>query len=155
MGTWKYLYLGGPHKVLFSFKSINAFLIFQILNSCSLFFHFIACEVDKSISERNRSYFSNSKPKSLRVIEGILEKLFNIFKSVGFTGGSDSKESACNAGDLGSIPGSGRSPGEGNGNLLQYSCLENPMDREIWWAIAHGFSESDTNEWPTLSLSKV
>ena len=44
----------------------------------------------------------------------------------GFPGGSDSKESACNAGDLGSIPGLGRSPGEGNGNPLQYSCLENP-----------------------------
>ena len=47
-------------------------------------------------------------------------------------GGSDGKESACNAGDPGSIPGSGRSPGEGNGNPLQYSCLENSMDREAW-----------------------
>ena len=46
----------------------------------------------------------------------------------GFPGGSDSKASACNAGDLGLIPASGRSPGEGNANLLQYSCLENPMD---------------------------
>ena len=51
-----------------------------------------------------------------------------------FPGGSDGKESACNAGDLGLIPGSGRSPGEGNGNLLQYSCLENSMDRGTWWA---------------------
>ena len=48
------------------------------------------------------------------------------------------KESAWNAGDLGSIPGSGRSPGEGNGNPLQYSCLENPMDRGAWWATVHG-----------------
>ena len=48
--------------------------------------------------------------------------------------GSDGKESACNAGDLGSIPGSGRSPGEGNGNPLHYSCLENPMDRGAWQA---------------------
>ena len=47
---------------------------------------------------------------------------------MGFPGGSDGKESACIAGDLGSIPGSGRSPGEGNGTPLQYSCLENPMD---------------------------
>ena len=47
-------------------------------------------------------------------------------------GGSDSKASVCNAGDLGSIPRSGRSPGEGNGNPLQYSCLENPMDRGAW-----------------------
>ena len=49
-----------------------------------------------------------------------------------FSGGSDGKASAYNAGDLGSIPGSGRSPGEGNGNPLQYSCLENPMDRGSW-----------------------
>ena len=55
-----------------------------------------------------------------------------------FSGGSDGKESACSAGDLGSIPGLGRSPGEGNGNPLQYSCLENPMDRGAWWATVHG-----------------
>ena len=53
-------------------------------------------------------------------------------------GGSVGKESACSAGDPGSIPGSGRSPGEGNGNLLQYSCLENPMDRGAWQASVHG-----------------
>ena len=51
---------------------------------------------------------------------------------MGFPGGSDGKESAYSAGDLGSIPGSGTSPGEGSGNPLQYSCLENPMDREAW-----------------------
>ena len=54
---------------------------------------------------------------------------------LGFLGGSDSKESICNAGILGSIPGSGRSLGEGNGNSLQYSCLENPMDRGAWQAV--------------------
>ena len=53
---------------------------------------------------------------------------------MGFPGGSEVKASACNAGVLGSIPGSGRSPGEGNGNPLQYSCLENPMDGGAWWA---------------------
>ena len=52
-------------------------------------------------------------------------------------GGSDGKATAYSAGDPGSIPGSGRSPGEGNGNPLQYSCLENPMDRGVWWAIVH------------------
>ena len=51
--------------------------------------------------------------------------------------GSDGKASACNAGDLGSIPGSGRSPGEGHGNPLQDSCLENPTDRGAWWATVH------------------
>ena len=56
---------------------------------------------------------------------------------MGFPGGSDSKESACSKGDLGLIPGSGRSPGEGNGNPLQYSCLENPMDIGAWWAAVH------------------
>ena len=50
------------------------------------------------------------------------------------------KESACNAGDVGLIPGLGRSPGEGYGNPLQCSCLENPMDRGTWWAIVHGVS---------------
>ena len=54
-----------------------------------------------------------------------------------FPGGSDGKESTCNAGDSGSIPGSGRFPGEGNGYPLQCSCLENPMDRGAWWATVH------------------
>ena len=60
------------------------------------------------------------------------------------TGGSDGKESALNAGDLGSIPGSGRSPGEENGNPLQYSCLEKSMDREAWWATVHGVTKNQT-----------
>ena len=60
------------------------------------------------------------------------------FLVLSFRGGSDDKESACNAGDLGLIPGSGRSPGEGNGNPLQCSCLENPMDGEACWAMSMG-----------------
>ena len=63
-----------------------------------------------------------------------------------FPGGSDGKASVYNAGDLGSIPGLGRSPGEGNGNPLQYYCLENPMDRGAWWATVHVVAESDTTE---------
>ena len=55
-----------------------------------------------------------------------------------FLGGSDSKESACNAGGQGLIPGLGKSPGERNGYPLQYSCLENSTDREAWWAKVHG-----------------
>ena len=61
-----------------------------------------------------------------------------------FPGGSEVKASAPNAGDLGSIPGLGRSPGEGNGNPLQYSCLENPMDGGAWWATVHGVTKSHT-----------
>ena len=71
--------------------------------------------------------------------------------STGFPDDSDSKESACNVGDLGSIPGLGRSPGEGNGNPLQYSCLGNPMDRGTWQATG-GCKESDTTDRLTLSL---
>ena len=66
---------------------------------------------------------------------------------MGFPGGLDSKESACNAGDLGSIPGSGRSPGEGNDNPLQYFCLKNPMDRGAWQATVHGVAK----HWTGLS----
>ena len=64
-----------------------------------------------------------------------------------FPGGSDGKASAYNVRDPGSIPGSGRSPGEGNGNPLQYSCLENPMDGGAWLAIVHGVAKS----WTQLS----
>ena len=64
----------------------------------------------------------------------------------GSPGGSAGKESACNAGDLGSISGLGRSPGEGNGNPLQYSCLRDSMDRGTWWATVHGVAELDTTD---------
>ena len=86
--------------------------------------------------------------------ERLLEKsdLFKVYKLMGtrelsgstykpFPGGSDGKESACNAGDLGLIPGWGRSPGEGNGYPLQYSCLENPIDRGAWQATVHGVTK--------------
>ena len=62
----------------------------------------------------------------------------------GFPGGSEVKASACNAGDLGLIPGLGKYPGEGNGNPLQYSCLKNPMDGGAWWTTVHGVAESRT-----------
>ena len=62
----------------------------------------------------------------------------------GFPGGSEGKESACNVGDLCSIPGLGRSPGEGNGNPHQYSCLENPMDSRAWWATVFGVTKNRT-----------
>ena len=70
-----------------------------------------------------------------------------LLQSKGFSGGTSGKEPACNTGDLrdtGSVPGSGTYPGEGNGNPLQYSCLENPMDRGAWWATVHGVTKSWT-----------
>ena len=70
----------------------------------------------------------------------------NKSKKSDFPGGSDGEASVYNAGDLGLIPGSGRSSGEGNGNPLQYSCLENPMDGGDWWVIIHRVAESDTTE---------
>ena len=63
---------------------------------------------------------------------------------MGFPGGSDMKESACNVGDPGSVPGSGRSPGEGNCYPFQYSCLENSMDREALWATVYGVTKKRT-----------
>ena len=63
---------------------------------------------------------------------------------MGFPGGSAVKNLPANTGDWGSIPGSGRYPGEGNGNSLQYSCLGNPLDRGAWWATVHGATESNT-----------
>ena len=71
---------------------------------------------------------------------------FHLFRVLHFTkdfpGGSAGKASAYNAGDLGSIPGSGRSPGEGHGNPLQYSCLQNPMDRGAWQTAVYGATKS-------------
>ena len=72
-----------------------------------------------------------------------VEILKHLTLFTGFLGGSDGKKSACNAGDLGSIPGLGRSPG-GNGNSLQYSCLENSMDRRAWWTVVHRVTKSRT-----------
>ena len=66
--------------------------------------------------------------------------------SKGYLGGSDHKDSAYNVGDVGSIPGSGRSPVERNGNPLQYSCLEDSVDRRAWLARAHGIAELDRIE---------
>ena len=66
---------------------------------------------------------------------------------MGFPGGSDSKEFACNKGHPGLTPGLGRCPGEGNSNPLQYSCLEKSMDRRAWWATVHGVTKS----WTLLS----
>ena len=92
---------------------------------------------------QSTSYFRSHLTSILFISVGnVLTR--NRAASEGFPGGSNGKESACNAGDPGSIPGLGRSPGEGNGNPPQYSCLENPMDKEGWKATAHGVRESQT-----------
>ena len=70
--------------------------------------------------------------------------IWELIPNKGFPGGSEVKVSASNVGDPGLIPGSGRSPGEGNGNPLQYPCLENPMDGGAWWATVHGVAKSRT-----------
>ena len=77
---------------------------------------------------------------SFYLIQNIVQDSF----IAGLSSSSEVKAPACNAGDLGSIPGSGRFPGEGNGNPLQYSCLENPMDGGAWWATGHGVTKSRT-----------
>ena len=77
--------------------------------------------------------------------EGVF--IFMLFKHLlGSPGGSDGKESVCNAGDPGSIPELERSPGKGNGNLLQYPSLKNPTDRGAWWAAVQRITESDMTE---------
>ena len=90
--------------------------------------------------EKAKSLYKDLKKKHGKESEG---SSFNASPLV-FPGGSDGKESACNAGDLGSIPGLGRSPGEGIGYPLQYSGLENFMDRGAWWATVHGVAKSQT-----------
>ena len=70
--------------------------------------------------------------------------LMSTYWTLGFFGGPEGKESACNSGDLGLVPGLGRSSGEGNGNPLQYSCLENSVNRGAWQAIVHGVAKSQT-----------
>ena len=81
--------------------------------------------------------------------------LFTHSYALDFPGGSDGKASAYNARDLGSIPTLGRSPGEGNGNPLQYSCLENPMDGGAWWATVHGVTELDMMEQLHYTLNET
>ena len=89
---------------------------------------------------------NNKHLRFLHVFSYLLSRwLFIPLPTEDLPGGSDGKASACNVGDPSSIPGSGRSPGEGNGNPLHYSCLENPIDRGAWQAtVQHGVAKSQT-----------
>ena len=90
----------------------------------------------------------------MKVSKVLFENL-NICK-LGFPSSSDDKESACHAGNLDLIPGSERYPAEGNGDLFQYSCSENPMDRGAWWAIVHRVTKSQTwLKWLSTHESKL
>ena len=82
--------------------------------------------------------------KKKKKVQDLVADYFSEKEKSGPPGGSVGKESACNSGDLGSIPGSGRSPGEGTGTPLQYSGLENPMDGGAWWAAIHGVAKRQT-----------
>ena len=94
----------------------------------------------------------NESLRSQRTVHRVRNTIFMSYRrgalgglrGVGFPGGSEVKASASNARDPGLILGSGRSPGEGNGNPLQYSCLENSMDRGAWWAVVYGVTKSQT-----------
>ena len=96
--------------------------------------------------QRNWTWLQTLEPHTSK--SNLKGKIIQTKEKGGFPGGSEIKASACNVGDLGSIPGSGRSPGEGNGNPLQYSCLENPMDGGAWWATVHGLQRV-RHDWST------
>ena len=112
-----------------TFRSLNYFdFIFVCVLQCLISFFFFTC---------NCPVFP-----APCIEETIFSPLYLIYSC--FPGSSDGKNSACNAGDPGLIPGSGRSPGEGNGNPLQYYCLENLMGSGAWWATVHGVAKSQT-----------
>ena len=98
--------------------------------------------LDEKSSVYMRTHANFPKCMKLQILLGLDNTLLKFIW--GFPGGLDDKESACNAGDQGLIPGSGRSPREGNGNPVQYSGLENSMDRGDWWATIYGVTKSLT-----------
>ena len=99
---------------------------------------------EENLREKNRRGEDGREFITFSVLVSRVYKVIWIISDLNFTGGSDNKESVCDEGDSGLIPGLGRFPGEGNGNPLQYSCLENPMDGGAWWATAHGVTKSWT-----------
>ena len=116
-----------------------------VLLSCSLDLLIKKYLLENFCISRERMFasFLKQTPSIVWIYSYIpIEGHYRLFQ--GFPGISDGKESACNARDPGSIPGSGRFPGGGNGNPLQYSCLGNPMEGGSWWATVHGVTKSQT-----------
>ena len=100
----------------------------------------------ENLHQGDKSESGNSKSEKVHKLN-FCQKYQHMYSGIlGFPDGSHSKESACNAGDPGSTSGLGRCPGEGSGNPLQHSCLENPMDTGAWWTTVHGVSN-----WTRLS----
>ena len=98
-------------------------------------------------TNKNTQQWSTAQPKIQQFLKRYQTHLYYSYLSGGIPDGSAGEKSACNSGDTrdaGSIPGLERPLGGGNGNPLQYSCLENPMDRGAWWAAVHGFAKSRT-----------
>ena len=129
--------------------SNNIYLLFKMFYKVCDWWSFLRKEIAWKRNTKRR-YMGKDARRTSRKIRNYLPRApvwVWVCLPLGFPGGSVGKESTCNAGDLGdmsSIPGWGRSPGGGHGNPLQYSCLENPMDRGAWWAGAHGVAKSQT-----------
>ena len=127
-----FLFFGTLHSDAYIFP----FLLYFSL----LFFSQLFLRPSQSMVVITKSFLINSNYLTLFI--SIFLYINTPLCFTGFLGGSDGKESACNARDPGSIPGSGRTRGEGNGNPLHYSCLENSMDREAWQATVCGVEKS-------------
>ena len=143
------LWFHSLHQPCYHMPSIASYLILQL--SLSIHPAQRCCTVEWSSPDINSIMpcpCSKTPHWSLILIWSDLISLSGLSASLplslGFPGGSDCKESTCSAGDQGSNPGLGRSPGEGNGCPLQYSCLKNPIDRGAWQATVHGVANSQT-----------
>ena len=110
-----------------------------------IIYHAQYSDIKRNAFESDKMRWMNLEPLMQSEVSQKEKNKYCILTHIdGFPGGSEVKSSVCNAGDLGSIPGSGRSPGEGNGNPLQYSCLENPRDGGASQATVHGVAKSQT-----------